>query len=64
MAKEKYNIYHKGKKVAQNLSEEAFFERMEEFGRDFYETGVPHPDDLRTEMIKDEPFDNRELLNG
>ena len=64
MAKEKYNIYHKGKKVAENLSEEAFFERMDEFGRDFYENGVPHPDDLRTEMIKDEPYDNRELLNG
>ena len=64
MTIEKYNIYLKGKKILENISEEAFFEKMEEFGRDFYEHGVPHPDDLRTEMIKDEPYDSRELLNG
>ena len=64
MSQTKYNIYLKGKKIASNLTEDMYFEKMEDFSRDFYDSGVPHPDDLKTEMIKDEPFENRELLNG
>jgi len=63
--KEKYNIYCKGRLIHSNLTEDQYFETMGDLSRDFYETGSPNPDDLKTEMLKDEPslYDNRELLN-
>ena len=35
MSQTKYNIYLKGKKIASNLTEDMYFEKMEDFSRDF-----------------------------
>jgi hypothetical protein len=48
-----YNILVKGRKIYSNLSEEDYFEIMENLSTQFYETGSPHPTDIDTEIIGD-----------
>jgi hypothetical protein len=48
-----YNIFVKGRKIYSNLSEEDYFEIMENLSTQFYETGSPHPTDIDTEIIGD-----------
>ena len=49
---ELYSITHKGEVLFENLTEEEYFDKMEELAEQFYDTGSPHPLELRTE-IKD-----------
>ena len=49
---ELYNVYIKGKQVYSNLSEEEYMDTMEDLSNDFYQTGIPSPDDIRTEIIE------------
>lgn len=53
MIKEKYNILCKGRKIHSNLSEEEYFNIMEDLSLQFYQTGSPRPEELETEMIED-----------
>jgi hypothetical protein len=48
---DKYNILCKGRKIYSSLSEEEYFNTMEDLSIEFYQTGSPHPDDIETEMI-------------
>ena len=57
MADESYNIYCKGRKLFSNLTEEEYFDRMEDLSIEYYQTGSPRPEDLETEII-------RRLING
>jgi len=51
MNNESYNILCKGKKIYSNLSEEEYFNLMEDLAIEFYQTGFPNPKELETEII-------------
>ena len=51
MVNESYNIYLKGSKIHSNLTQEEFFDIMEDLSQEFYQTGSPSPEDLHTEII-------------
>jgi hypothetical protein len=48
---ERYNIFHKEDLLFSNLSEDEYFEKMGNLADEFYQRGLPHPDDLRTEIF-------------
>ena len=54
MADESYNIYHKGSKIYSDLTREEYFDIMEDLSIEFYQTGSPSPEDLYTEIIKED----------
>ncbi len=45
-----YDIYRKDKLLYSDLSEDEYFDAMEDLAQEFYETGSPANKDLRTEM--------------
>ena len=47
----KYNILCKGRKIYSDLSEEEYFNTMEDLSVSFYQTGSPRPEELETEII-------------
>ena len=49
----KYNIYCKGRKIYSNLSQDDYFDVMEDFAQQFYEQGSPQPYELTTELIEE-----------
>jgi len=49
----KYNIFCKDSLIHENLTEEEFYDKCEELAQEFFDTGVPHPTDIRHEMIKE-----------
>jgi hypothetical protein len=49
----KYNILCGGRKIYKALSEEEYFDIMEDLAIQFYQTGSPKPHELETEMYKD-----------
>jgi len=51
MTNESYNILCKGRKIYSNLSEEEYFNIMEDLSIEFYQTGSPRPEHLETEII-------------
>ena len=46
---ESYNILIKGKVIFSNLSQMEMFDRLEDLSIEFYQTGAPHPNDIKTE---------------
>lgn len=53
MKTDTYNILCKGRKIYSNLSEEEYFNIMEDLSVEFYQTGSPRPEELETEIIGD-----------
>ena len=49
----KYNIICKGEVIYSKLTEEEYFDKLEELSQDFYINGVPHPEDLKTVILMD-----------
>jgi len=49
----KYNILCRGRKIYRNLSENEYFNIMEDLSIEYYETGSPNPSELETEIISD-----------
>jgi len=54
---DKYTILQNNKVLYKNLTEEEYFDMMENLSVEFYQTGSPRPEDLETEII-------RRLTNG
>ena len=54
MAQERYNIRNAitGEVLHANLSEEEYFDKMEDYALEYYNSGTPRPETLATEMIK------------
>lgn len=52
-AQTKYNIFCKGEKIFQDLTEDQFFDKIEDLAQEFYKTGSPCPSDITTEIIGD-----------
>ena len=48
---ESYNILCKGRRIYTNLTEEEYFNTMEDLSIEFYQTGSPRPEDLETEIL-------------
>ena len=51
MANDTYNILCKGRKIYSNLSEEEYFNIMEDLSIEYYQTGSPKPEELETEIV-------------
>jgi hypothetical protein len=51
MTNESYNILCKGRRIYTNLTEEEYFNVMEDLSVEFYQTGSPRPEDLETEIL-------------
>mgnify|MGYP001229995271 FL=1 len=48
----KYNILCNDSIIFENLTEEECFDKLEDLAQDYYDTGIPHPTDLKTEIVK------------
>jgi hypothetical protein len=51
MTNESYNILCKGRRIYSSLTEEEYFDIMEDLSIQFYQTGSPRPEDLETEIL-------------
>ena len=47
---ELYSISHEGKILYEGLTEEEYFDKMQDLADDFFANGTPHPLELRTEV--------------
>ena len=47
-----HTILHRGKVLYKNLTEEEYFDIMEDLSIEFYQKGSPRPQDLETKIIK------------
>jgi len=48
----KYTILHKGNILYRNLTEEEYFDIMEDLSIEYYQKGSPRPQDLETKMFE------------
>ena len=51
MSLTKYTILHKGKVMYRNLTEEEYFDTIEDLSEQYYKKGFPRPQDLETKMM-------------
>ena len=51
MSNERYNVLCKGRKIYSHLTEEEYFNVMEDLSVEYYQTGAPNPEDLETEIL-------------
>ena len=49
----KYTILHKGEVLHEDLTEEEYFDIMEDLSVNFYQKGSPKPQDLETKITKE-----------
>ena len=54
MVTETYNIYRKEKLIYENLSQDEYFDAMQDLAEEFYNTGSPLSDELETKIIRSE----------
>ena len=47
-----YTILHKEKVLYKNLTEEEYFDKMEDLSVEYYQKGFPRPQDLETKITK------------
>ena len=50
--KEKYTILHKGEVLYKGLTQEEYFDIMEDLSIEYYQKGTPRPQDLKTNITK------------
>tara|TARA_B100001250_G_C19234799_1_gene543861 strand:- start:58 stop:234 length:177 start_codon:yes stop_codon:yes gene_type:complete len=55
--RELYRIIIDGKEVFTALGQGEYFNRMEDYALEFYQTGAPHPDSIKTEMYTEDTED-------
>ena len=51
MSNERYNILCQGRRIYSSLTEEEYFNVMEDLSIEYYQTGAPRPEDLETEIL-------------
>ena len=49
-----YNIILGGKILFSGLTDDEYFDRMEDLAVEYYQTGNPSPGELKTEIIREE----------
>ena len=50
---ERYTILHNNRVLYKNLTEEEYFDMMEDLSVEFYQTGHPSPQELETKITKE-----------
>jgi hypothetical protein len=50
---DKYNIFCKGKKLHSDLTEEEYFNIIEDLADEFYQSSSLNPNEIETEIIGD-----------
>ena len=50
---ELYKVFINGKEAYTALTQGEYFAIMDDLSLEFYQTGSPHPDDIKTEMIEE-----------
>ena len=53
MTNQRYNILCKGRRIYSSLTEEEYFNVMEDLSIEFYQTGSPNPEDIETEILSE-----------
>ena len=51
MSNETYNILCKGRRIYTGLTQEEYFNVMQDLSIEYYQTGSPRPEDLETEIL-------------
>jgi len=51
MSQAKYTVLHKGKVIYKDLTENEYFDIMEDLSIEYYQTGSPKPQDLETKIF-------------
>jgi len=51
MTNQRYNILCRGRKIYSSLTEEEYFNIMEDLSIEFYQKGSPKPEDIDTEIL-------------
>ena len=52
MSQTKYTILHKGEVLYKGLTQEEYFDIMEDLSIEYYQKGTPRPQDLKTNITK------------
>ena len=52
MNQTKYTILHKGEVLYKGLTQEEYFDIMEDLSIEYYQKGTPRPQDLKTNITK------------
>ena len=52
MGMTEYTILHEGEVLYKNLTEEEYFDKMEDLSIEYYQKGFPRPQDLETKITK------------
>ena len=53
MAQEIYTILHKGRVLAEGLTQEEYLDKMMDLAEDFYSSGSPNPSELITTVTQE-----------
>jgi hypothetical protein len=53
MTNESYNIYRDGCMIGEGLTRDEIFDMMEDLSVEFYQTGFPSPESIKTEIIEE-----------
>ena len=61
--KETYNILCKGRKIYCSLTQEEYFDVLEDLSLEYYKTGSPKPEEIETEIIGDELWQNQKEVD-
>ena len=49
----RYNILRNGTVIFENIGQMEYFDIMEDFALEYYQTGTPHPDEITYEIMED-----------
>ena len=56
---DQYTVLRDGKVLYRNLTEDEYFEVMENLSIEYYQTGSPHPSKIETRIIGDYQWQNQ-----
>ena len=52
MKTESYNVYRNGRKIYTHLTQDEYFDIMEDLSIEFYQTGSPSPEDYTLKLSR------------
>ena len=57
-----YNILCRGRRIYTSLTEEEYFNIMEDLSVEFYQTGSPKPEEIETEILTDNQLWQKQIV--
>ncbi len=58
---DRYTIFREGKEVFSGLSQSEYFEIMQDYAIEFYQTGHPTEDELKTTILSEDEWQKQKL---